>query len=173
MLQQCEIAVTSGSQTIRPNRGEIVVFDHIDQALQHTEEHLLAVSSLRFDKGFRLQLAGEHVSEADFEALIQHMRRTSHDAGEVILHAGDTADELLLLESGSVAVARSTPSGSYERLLEMGSGAVIGDIGYVLGQQRSADVIALETSITLRIIELRSKHLSRPTHPWRRRSFES
>ncbi len=150
VLQRCEISLTDGS--LRPCTYEaIMVFDLVDFALQHLENWLLAESPVPVELGLRVQLGGTDVCESDFEALIQQMRRSSHEAGEVILRTGEIAEELLIVETGSVAVVRLTATGSHERLREMGNGAVIGDIGYILGQRRSADVVALETSFILRI----------------------
>jgi sulfate permease, SulP family len=142
----------------------IMVFDHVDLALQYAENWLLSDSSDPVDLGLRLKLCGDDVGESDFAALTKQMHRSTHKQGEVILHTGDIADELLVLESGSVAVVRISTGGSYERLREMGDGAVIGDIGFILGQRRSADVIALEPSVILRISRAEVAALEQ-THP--------
>jgi sulfate permease, SulP family len=151
VLRRCEVAVVSGSapSTGAPHEA-ITVFDKIDPALQGIETWLLTMAPPAVELTLRERVAGD-VDDEQFAALMALMRRTSHDAGEVILNTGEPGDELLIVERGAVAVIRRNTSGDTDRLREMTAGAVVGDIGFSLGQRRSADIVSMAPTTVLRL----------------------
>jgi sulfate permease, SulP family len=129
----------------------LVTFDRIDTALRFSEDRLLreAPKSTATPSLYNSLCADE--PRALFEALVQTMRRTTHPEGSIILRVGDPGDELLIIETGSIAVVRPNPAGTPVTLREMSMGALVGDVGFSLKQRRTADNIALEPSVILGI----------------------
>lgn len=148
----------------------ITTHDKIDLALQALETWLLSEPSapVGADLTFRARVTGD-ADDADddrFDALVAQLRRTTHHAGEVILRTGEPGDELLIVERGAVAVVRRNPAGGFDTLREMLAGGVVGDIGFSLGQPRSADVVAIEDTTVLRLSRAELDDLER-RHPAR------
>jgi|KBSSwiStaDraftv2_1062776.scaffolds.fasta_scaffold162939_2 CRP-like cAMP-binding protein len=93
-------------------------------------------------------------------------RRRSFARNEVVMHEGDPADSLHLVESGRLAVRVSTPDGSVAMLNVLSRGDYFGELALLRdasNKQRSATVIALEPSVTWCITEgafreLRTRH---------------
>jgi len=108
------------------------------------------------------------------------MSAGSANTGDVIIHAGDESDHLYLLLSGSVEVRLPSISGQAAKRLDVFFGGMsVGEMGFLDGSPRSADVIALEPSsyrvidrplfarlehecprIKIRLLEQLSRHLS-------------
>lgn len=78
---------------------------------------------------------------ADLDAIAH---RQTAERGEVLLSHGDSADKVLVLESGRVKVSVSTPTGREAVLTFRGPGALLGDQALVDESPRSATVIAVE-----------------------------
>jgi NTE family protein/lysophospholipid hydrolase len=76
-------------------------------------------------------------------ALSSEVRTFELDAGAVLVHQGDTADELYLLLSGSLEVAIDGAGGE-QTLTRLGAGATVGEIALLAGDRRSATVRACE-----------------------------
>jgi len=92
-------------------------------------------------------LAG--LGEAERELLRAAARRHTFARGEVVLHEGDLADSLHLVESGHLAVQVSTPDGSSATLAILSAGSSFGELS-LSGHHddRSATVVALDDSVT-------------------------
>jgi sulfate permease, SulP family len=151
VLQRCGVNVVQGCEADSVvSYGAISAFDKIDPALQDVETWLLSSAPPVAKLTLRQRIAGD-VDDQRFDALIALMRRSSHDAGEVILQTGKPGDEILIVESGSVAVIRRDAASAPQRLREMTAGAVVGDIGFSLGQLRSADIVSIEPTTVLRL----------------------
>jgi sulfate permease, SulP family len=140
-----------GRSPNRPGTPALITFDRIDTALRFSEDRLLreAPKSTATPSLHNTLCADE--PRALFDALVQAMRRTSHPEGDTLLRVGDPGDELLIIETGSIAVVRPNPAGKPVTLREMSMGALVGDVGFSLKQRRTADNIALEPSVILRI----------------------
>jgi CRP-like cAMP-binding protein len=72
--------------------------------------------------------------------------RRELEPGDAAVRAGDEADALFLVESGTFEVGAGG-----ERLARLGPGDAFGEIGLVTQSPRSADVVALERSAVLRL----------------------
>ena len=92
------------------------------------------------------------LSEDDRQQVITAARRRSFERGEVLVHEGDPADSLHLIDSGRVAVRVSTPTGERATLNILSPGDYFGELSLVRrggDRHRSATVIALEPTETL------------------------
>ena len=63
-------------------------------------------------------------------------------AGEVILHKGDTGNEMFLILEGAVEVTE-TPRGQRRVLTTLGAGQLFGEAAFLMDTPRSADVTAI------------------------------
>ncbi|HVF32868.1 MAG TPA: cyclic nucleotide-binding and patatin-like phospholipase domain-containing protein [Acidimicrobiales bacterium] len=91
------------------------------------EERLRAVPFFR-------SLPGESL-----RVLAASLAAESHPAGAIVFREGDEAEALYLVESGRVEVRRGG-----EALAALGPGSFVGELGLLLGEPRSADLVALD-----------------------------
>jgi SulP family sulfate permease len=113
-----------------------------------TPQDLLAlvfVDTLRAAGDFLLP--GEELESA-VSSMLSYFEKREVDAGALIMGQGERADSLCFLASGKVTVRLVTAAGSTLRLETVGgAGRVIGEIGFFLGGERTADVVAEEPSL--------------------------
>jgi len=76
------------------------------------------------------------------------VRREGVAAGTLVLEKGRMADSLILLEEGRLFATVESEAGATVRVATFLPGAVVGEIGFITGEVRSASVIA-ETDSTL------------------------
>jgi CRP/FNR family cyclic AMP-dependent transcriptional regulator len=91
--------------------------------------------------------AGEflsQLSEGDRTALEAIAYRQTAEPGDMILSRGNSADHVVILESGRVQVSVLTTDGREAVLTFRGPGALLGDQSLVDDSPRSAMVIAVE-----------------------------
>jgi CRP-like cAMP-binding protein len=105
------------------------------------------------------------LDEDDRRALLATTRVRHFGRGEVVVHEGDPADSLHLVESGRLAVRVTTPSGERATLNLLGPGQYFGELSLLDGRApiRSASIVALEQSTTRTLSatafrELRQRH---------------
>jgi len=86
----------------------------------------------------------------DRDQLLASTRRRSFAKGEVVVHEGDPADSLHLVESGRLAVRVTTADGATATLNMLGPGSYFGELSLLDGHPptRSATVVALEPAVT-------------------------
>lgn len=90
------------------------------------------------------------LDDAERERLLATTRRRRFAKGEVVVHEGDPADSLHLVESGMLAVRVTTPDGASATLNVLGPGSYFGELSLLDGHPptRSATVVALEPAET-------------------------
>ncbi len=81
---------------------------------------------------------------AGLRALAASLAAEHHEAGDLIFREGDRADSLFLVESGLVEVRRAG-----EALAVLGPGSFVGELGLLLGEPRSADLVSVADSTLL------------------------
>ena len=72
------------------------------------------------------------------------------EAGAKVFAYGTPGADLYVLEKGTISVRRPTSYGSYE-LGTLGPGAVFGEVNFISRNERSADILAKETSHLVRL----------------------
>jgi CRP-like cAMP-binding protein len=90
--------------------------------------------------------------DEDRQQIVSAARRRSFARGEVLVHEGDPADSLHLIESGRVAVRIATPTGERATLNILSPGDYFGELSLVRrwgDRHRTATVVALEPTATL------------------------
>jgi CRP/FNR family transcriptional regulator, cyclic AMP receptor protein len=82
--------------------------------------------------------------------LVQHARRRSFKAKEVVFHEGDPGDTVHLIESGLVAVRGMSPLGDVTTFAVLGPGDTFGELALILpDHERTATVVAVIATRTL------------------------
>jgi CRP-like cAMP-binding protein len=106
----------------------------------------------------------EQIDPVEVQQLLRLSRRRRFRKGESVLHEGDPADSLHLIDSGYVSVRVTTPAGDVATLQMLGPGDHFGDLVMIAGDRRSATVTAASKLETL---ELRYADLEgfRREHP--------
>ncbi len=93
---------------------------------------------------------GQFAPEGLFDLLegpaLARLSQTPVDRGTKLITAGSTAEAMYLVESGRFRVERDGVD-----LAEIGAGAVIGEIAFLTGGGRTADVVAARDSVVYRI----------------------
>jgi glutaminase len=80
----------------------------------------------------------------DLKLLSERMPVRTFSQGEVIIRTGSVADELFILVAGKVEVCLSHDSKRSQRLDVLSAGMCFGEMAFLDGSPRSADVVALE-----------------------------
>ena len=122
-------------------------FTDVDHALEFVENTVLDTAS-----------AEDHVDgkgpEADHMALFNLLRDRGEvvevDRGEMLIQTGVESNELFLVESGSLTVWAEGEDGRRTRFRRVGAGSVIGEVAFILGGTRTANVVADSDSVLLR-----------------------
>ena len=91
------------------------------------------------------------LSTAEAAVLGTMMERRSVEAGDTILREGDAADALFIIESGRAEVRSMLPDGTSTVLVTRGPGDFVGEIAIITGGTRTADVVATEPMVVLRL----------------------
>lgn len=122
-------------------------FPDLDHGVEWCEQRLLDESAgpvtLRDAGSVHEQLLVLLPDAAAVDALLARSTRRSVAAGEAILRQGDDPDAIFIVEAGQLTAR--LPRGHAQaplRLETMRAGALIGEIGYLLGSRRTADVVA-------------------------------
>lgn len=85
----------------------------------------------------------EPLEEPDRRALLQEMRETAFDAGQVIFTRGDPGREIYVVVTGRVRLSVLTAEGRELSFAHAEPGAVFGEIAMLDGGPRSADATAV------------------------------
>lgn len=81
------------------------------------------------------------------DRLLPYLERREVTAGEHLIRQGDAPDRLFLIESGQLTAQLESPEREPVRLQTMRGGYVVGELGFYLGTQRSAAVVADRPSV--------------------------
>ncbi|HSV29103.1 MAG TPA: cyclic nucleotide-binding domain-containing protein, partial [Candidatus Omnitrophota bacterium] len=125
----------------------------LDHALEWCEDSMLdALAAERGEvPGFVAEFR-QHVSDQGQTArLLAYFQRLEVPADAVLIHQGDPADDLFILESGRVTVWIVGEGGERVRLRTMLAGTVVGEMGLYLNDVRSASVSTDEACVAYRL----------------------
>jgi glutaminase len=124
--------------------GTMLAFDDLDAALEWAEDRLLHVAAPATQAA--LELAGHPfvtgLTRNSLDRLQAILVRRRWRPGEVVVRRGDPADELYLIAAGELTASVALPSGGRRRLSTLSAGTTLGELAFVGGGARTADVIA-------------------------------
>ena len=81
--------------------------------------------------------------------------------GQRIVRTGDVGDDMFMILSGVAEVRAGGPDGAGHVLETLGTGQVFGEMSFLSGRRRTADVVALSD---VRVLSLNRQFLERLTH---------
>ena len=84
-------------------------------------------------------------------SLFQYLEEQPTEAGAYLMHQGDPPDYIYFVEAGQVTAQLEHSGQDPVRLETMQDGRVVGEIGFYLGQERTAAVVADEPSVVYRL----------------------
>ena len=131
--------------------SEDCFFPDTDAALEWAEDNVLTQSLELAGASGAIQLEQMDIlrdfTPQEVHALEQKLTRKTFNAGEIIVKEGDTDRNLFFLVKGLVSVRIHLPeSDRYKRLVTYSSGVTFGEMAFLDGSPRSADVWSDEDS---------------------------
>jgi SulP family sulfate permease len=157
-LEQGGLGADAQKSSGDPGEHLVLIFHSLEQGVEWCENRLLAGEDAGADGtpgGEAPPLAqqlqeilssGIHMQkgawrDASLQSLIDHLEKIDVAGGDLLIKMGDEADNLYFVESCQVTAQLPRPGQPPVRLQTTGSGNVIGEIGFYLGQGRTADVV--------------------------------
>jgi len=129
--------------------AEADIFTTMDAALEHCEDSLLLeVTGVSWRPHMPLSLKSctlfRQCSSEDIAFLEQELPRRHYSADQSIINCGDLAAEMFVIVSGTVEVQIRTEDETRKRIDVLTAGMTVGEMAFLDGSARSADVVALE-----------------------------
>lgn len=117
-------------------------FDNLDRGVEWYEDELLAS---RAQAGPALASLDEQLQyiwpDPATLRIKAYLTRLEIAEGDVLIRQGDTPDLMYFIESGQVTAQLAQSDGPPTRLETMQGGRMVGELGFFLGTQRTADVV--------------------------------
>lgn len=124
----------------------VEVFPNLDAALEWCENRLIARCAENKDKPAPMTLARHEFCRGLDQPALSHLEKILEhrhfDQGDYIVRMGSAAEEMYLLMSGEVSVVVTLPDGAHKRLSTLSAGMTFGELAFLEGASRSADVRA-------------------------------
>jgi sulfate permease, SulP family len=173
-----ELVLAGASDPVRKQlgRGGVVAADGVvrfepdlDRGLQRCEDVLLEEGRVegRSDAG------PDHALGSMPPGLSIYLERMPLAEGTVLIRQDEPPDDVFVLASGRLRVEMVTPEGNSVRLRTVLPGVVVGEIALYTGVPRTADVVAEESSVVLRLsrasierMEAEEPELAAALHRW-------
>lgn len=125
------------------------IFPTMDAALETCEDALLLeVTGFSWRPLGAMKLKScslfRNCTNDDIAFLEKELQRRRYDTGQPIIRTADKADELFVVLSGTVEVQVLTEDESRKRVDVLTAGMTVGEMAFLDGSPRSADVVAME-----------------------------
>lgn len=148
-----------------PDSDDLIhYFSTLDSGLEWCEDKILQEAGISLDETpppLHDQLAAILPEASNLSVLIEQLEKQEIDPGITIITQGEAPDDLFFIEAGRVTTQLERSGRSSLRLETMRNGRVVGEIGFYLGQERTASVIADEKSTVYRLSMADLKQLER------------
>lgn len=140
--QQFNLVLTHVSPTIQRQlqQGDCLqvegsfcqLFPDLDRGIEWCETQILDEIPQRRRRSLplALQLDALFPNADHVPVFMQYLEELTVEAGQVLFHAGDTADALYLIETGEVTVLLGLESGQTRRLQSLGAGNLVGETDF-------------------------------------------
>jgi len=123
------------------------VLADLDRGLERCEADLLAeADSVQGPRALRDQLADAFGGSEPADRFLSKLEQVSLDAGEVLVRRGAPSDTMYLLVTGELHARVELDDQQSVRLRSMRPGALVGELGMLLGTPRSTSVVAARPS---------------------------
>jgi SulP family sulfate permease len=132
---------------VREGGGGVMISETLDSALEWMEDHILeAYNMLQEDSAQPLQLKDfelfRQFDEKMLSELASCVTELSVTQGRKVVSQGDPGDKIYLVRRGSVRILLPLKGGTPYHLATIGQGDFFGEISFIDGSIRSADVEA-------------------------------
>lgn len=127
------------------------MFTDLDRGIEWCEDQIIAQAQLAAEEKNLIDYFADTIPSDQMRQIIGYMERCEFAAGEYLMRLGDEADDLFFVESGQVTSQIEHPDQKTIRLETMRGGRAVGELGFYLGAQRTADVIANEATVAYRL----------------------
>jgi SulP family sulfate permease len=132
---------------LAPYKSAARVFDDIDDAKEWVENRILKEVNVKQEEETPLDITEFELFKGckaeTLAAIDAHLVRVSYPAGTKIFSRGDKGDELFFVRKGLVRFMQPIDANHSRRLSTCGRGAFFGEMAFLDGDARSADVIAI------------------------------
>jgi len=128
-------------------------FVDLDHGLEWCEDALLGVTEAPVEH----TADAHHVLsslldvEGGADRLRLYVERIEVAAGEALIHQGAAATDLFIVVTGSLTTQLEIAGQPVVRLARVGSGSVVGELGFYTGELRTASVVATEDCVVERV----------------------
>jgi SulP family sulfate permease len=140
VVRRCGVALDDGA---------LRTFPDIDRGLEWCEEKIIADASS--GPGADAPFAGWFDAD-DLRALGERFESVRVAPGGLLLRQGDASDSMLIIERGRVSVYLRADAGARVlRLRTYAQGTVVGEMGFYTGSARTADIVADEETVALKL----------------------
>jgi SulP family sulfate permease len=119
-------------------------FPDLDHGVEWCENQVLqaeAATAPEMRRALPELLMKAFPDELDYSDLLNYLERLDVPQGETLIHENGKVEYLYLLESGMITAYLDDPERGRVRLRTIGPGAMIGELGFVLGYPASATVV--------------------------------
>lgn len=132
---------------VREGGGGVMISETLDSALEWMEDHILeAYNMLQEDSAQPLQLKDFELFRQFDEKMLSELHscvtELSVTQGRKVVSQGDPGDKIYLVRRGSVRILLPLKGGTPYHLATIGQGDFFGEISFIDGSIRSADVEA-------------------------------
>lgn len=91
----------------------------------------------------------QNLSEAEIAKIEKTGQQRQLPAGELLIQEGQQEHSFFLILSGTVEVRKALPQGRFKKLMALGSGDLVGEMGFLGAPSRSANVVVTEACSVL------------------------
>jgi sulfate permease, SulP family len=135
-------------------------FPDLDHGLEWVENKILNTASIAPEQTISLKELFHQLlpEETHLNDLFKFLEKKIVKTGDYLMRQEDAPDNIYFVESGQVTAQLEFANKQSVRLESMKSGRVIGELGFYLGQKRTAGVVADEPSV---IYLLTAKNLAK------------
>lgn len=145
---------------VSKDQDAAIAFPDLDHGLEWVENRILEELGELQEQDLSLKDMFHQLlpNKTHLKGLFQYLEKREVKQGDYLMRQADAPDNIYFVESGQVTAQLEFPDQPPVRLETMKSGRVIGEIGFYLGQKRTAAVVADESSI---IYLLTAKNLAK------------
>ncbi len=148
-----EYLKTLGLSESTPN---VRFFDELDDALEYIEDEILHEANLDVSKNVPFLSLGEFeffepFNPNDILGFAKYIREIECASGESIFRMGDISDEIYFIRKGTIRIQLPIEGKRSHHLATFGKGDFFGDMAFLDKETRSADAVAVESSLLFAI----------------------
>ena len=128
---------------------DVIMMGDLDRALEWCENEVIRQHHLRSgERGDLVNWFAQALSDRELaDELLARCRRIAVEPGAVIVHAGDAASSMYFIGEGRIGVMVSTAEGQEVRIRSLGRHTMVGEMGLLAAQPRSATLRAEIASV--------------------------